>query len=64
MRKQAEMRELLLTLSPGQHAELTKALARLRRQTGAPSNTAAIIAAVNAQAETTITPTSDRKAAA
>jgi hypothetical protein len=60
----AKLRELFLTLSPGQYAELTRDLARLRRQTGASSNTAAIVAAVHAQAETTITPTSKRKAAA
>ncbi len=57
------MPEIVLDLPAGQHAEFAAAVAKLRRATGAPSSTAAIVAAVRRQAEATITPTSDRKAA-
>lgn len=57
-----DLRELMLTLTPRQHKQLSADLARLRRKTGAPSNTAAILAAVRDQAEDT--PTSKRRKAA
>ncbi len=55
-------REVLLTLTDSQHAELAKNLARIRMRTGARSNTAAILDAVRQKAETK--PSTKRKAAA
>lgn len=45
----AEM-EVLLTLTPRQHAAFTQAIAKLRSR-GAPSNTAAILDAVRSAAD-------------
>ncbi len=56
-------REILLTLTDGQHEQLTRDIARIRKATGANSNTAAIIDAVHRRAEATPS-TSKRKAAA
>jgi hypothetical protein len=55
-------REILLTLTDRQHAEFAEQIAELRKRTGAPSNTAAILDAVRRQAVTA--GTADRKAPA
>lgn len=56
-------RELLLTLNDGEFDEMTRNIARIRKQTGAASNTAAILDAVRQKAEATPS-TTKRKAAA
>ncbi len=48
--------EIFLTLSPRQRADFAKNLAKLRKTTGAASNTAAILDAVRAQADNTPAP--------
>jgi hypothetical protein len=56
--------ELVLNLTDGQYRALTRDLARLRQETGAHSNAAAIVDAVSRQVEATIEPSSNGKAAA
>jgi hypothetical protein len=56
-------REIVLTLTDTQHQTLTRDIARIRKETGAASNTAAILDAVRQRADTK--PSSpERKAAA
>lgn len=47
-------REILLTLSDQEHAELVRNVGRLRRKLRSPSNTAVILEALRMQAEATI----------
>jgi hypothetical protein len=56
-------REVLLTLTDDQHQELTHAIACIRRQTGAASNTAVILEAVRQKADATAS-SATRKATA
>lgn len=57
-------REIILTLTGTQHETLTRDIARIRKETGASSNTAVILDAVSQKAETKQPSSSERKAAA